>query len=124
VAAAEAAEAAEAARLSELAVVEAALRAKPPAASSDEEVASRSKPSANAMTPSSDLGEVEEVLAFRVWKGLPQWRVRWQGDGEEETWEAWRVLDSDDARSRAAELRELSTELARGSHGAATGQAD
>ena len=41
-----------------------------------------------------------------VFKGNEQWRVRWEGEGEEgDTWETFRVLDTEALRRRAEELR-------------------
>ena len=62
--------------------------------------------SAPSATEVSAAG-IEEVLAFRRFKGNEQWRVRWQGEDEEgDTWEAWRVLDTAALRSRADQLRD------------------
>ncbi len=50
---------------------------------------------------------VGEVIEYRDFKGLEQWRVRWEGRGaEDDSWEVMSVLDSDEARARAAELRD------------------
>ena len=49
---------------------------------------------------------IEELLEYRVWLGNEQWRVRWRGEGEEaDTWETWRVLDTEALRRCAETLR-------------------
>ena len=37
---------------------------------------------------------IVDVLAFRVFKGNPQWQVRWGGDGACTTWEVREVIAS------------------------------
>ena len=50
---------------------------------------------------------IEALLAYRFHLGSEQWRVRWQGEDEDsDTWETWRVLDTDALRRRAEELKE------------------
>ena len=49
---------------------------------------------------------IEALLEYRVWLGNEQWRVRWRGEGDEaDTWEMWRVLDTEALRRRAESLR-------------------
>ena len=47
---------------------------------------------------------IQQLLEYRVQFGNEQWRVRW-ADSAGETWETWRVLDTDDLRRRAEQLR-------------------
>ena len=47
-----------------------------------------------AKTTRGGGARIEAVLGFRQWKGAEQWRVRW-GEGGDETWEAWRVIEEE-----------------------------
>ena len=47
---------------------------------------------------------IQQLLEYRVQFGNEQWRVRW-ADSAGETWETWRVLDTDALRRRAEQLR-------------------
>jgi len=52
-------------------------------------------------------GQVEEVLAYRKFKGAEQWLVRWRSYGpDDDTWERWHMLDSEPVRHQANDLRE------------------
>ena len=54
----------------------------------------------------SAASPIDAVLEYRVHLGNEQWRVRWRGEGDEaDTWEMWRVLDTEALRRRAESLR-------------------
>jgi len=49
---------------------------------------------------------IAQLLAYRVFKGNEQWRVRWQECGEEDdTWEAFGVIDTETLRRQAEQLK-------------------
>jgi len=52
---------------------------------------------------------IAALLAYRVFKGNSQWRVRWRGYGAEgDTWESIHVLDTEELRKQAQLLKEQS----------------
>jgi len=57
----------------------------------------------------SSAAGISKILAYRFFLGNEQWRVRWSvGDTEEaheETWEVWGVLDTDQLRREAEQVR-------------------
>ena len=90
-----------------------AASATPPAAKEEAAVAPTAGASAGQEEGAKEAEEVAEVastagiqqlLEYRVQFGNEQWRVRW-ADSAGETWETWRVLDTDALRRRAEQLR-------------------
>ena len=54
---------------------------------------------------SQSAAGIEKLLEYRAHLGAEQWRVRWAGYGpEDDTWERFDVLDTDDLRNQAKEL--------------------
>jgi len=51
------------------------------------------------------VSAIEAVLEYRVHLGNEQWRVRWAGAREEESWELLSVIDTEELRDSAVRLR-------------------
>ena len=52
---------------------------------------------------------IAALVAYRVFKGNAQWRVRWRGYGAEgDTWESIHVLNTEELRKQAQLLKEQS----------------
>ena len=86
--------------------------ATPPAASSAPPAAPPVPPPAPPHLLSPAVSEVAKVCEYRHFKGNDQWRVRWAGESQEETWESMAVLEEcagEELRMRAVQLRDEHT---------------